>query len=599
MGAQGVGVLVWMCCGRSGAWTMAESSAPHPGAGGDLGEVSAGLSALRLDELIAEVTERLAQLTSRRDQLRTLLDAVVAVGSGLELPATLRRIVQAATELVDARYGALGVIGPERKLIEFVYTGLDEEARRRIGHLPEGHGILGLLIAEPKPLRLHDLAEHPASYGFPPNHPPMRSFLGVPVLAAGEVFGNLYFTEKRGGDFTADDEAAVQALAAAAGVAVENSRLFEETRRRQRWLEASGEITTSLLSGIDPDDALGQVAARARELAGADAAMIALVDRQAPEQALLVTVAVGADAEKFRGSRMPIDDSIAGRVYRSGVMETVTDVSQEPGGAGWSGPVVYGPGLFVPLSGGGKALGTLVAVNRAGRAGFAPDTVAVTSSFAGQAALALQLAEARRAELQLAVYEDRDRIARDLHDHVIQRLFASGMALEGLSKQVASAAIQGKLQRTVDDLDQTIREIRSTIFALQAGPDEAAGLQLRLVAVVGEATSGSGIVPDVSVSGPIDTLVPVEVGKQALAVIREALSNVVRHAQAEHASVTATAGDTLRIEVTDDGVGIPPGGRRSGLSNLADRAAALDGQMQVLPGPDGRGTRLLWEVPLP
>jgi signal transduction histidine kinase len=578
---------------------VAEDPGPPVGGGGGAGQVSARLSALRLDELLAEVTDRLAQIASRRDQLHGLLDAVVAVGGGLELPATLRRIVQAATELVDAQYGALGVIGPDRSLIEFVTTGIDDETRQRIGHLPEGRGILGLLIAEPWPVRLHDLTEHTASYGFPPNHPTMRSFLGVPVRVRDEVFGNLYFTEKRGGDFTADDEIVVQALAAAAGVAVENARLFEETRLRQRWLEASSEITTSLLSGVHPEDALAQVAARARELAGAETAAIALPDPQFPEDALVVTVAVGTDPERFRGARLAMDGSVAGRVYRSGVPEAASDVgagSDRPDGVP---PAVPGSLVFVPLSAGGKALGTLMAGKRAGQGGFDPATIALTSAFAGQAALALQLADARRAEQQLAVYEDRDRIARDLHDHVIQRLFASGMALEGMTRQVGSPAVQAKLQRTVDDLDQTIREIRSTIFALQAGPAETAGLHQRVVAVVGEVTANHGIIPDVYVSGPVDTLVPTDIGDHALAVIREALSNIVRHAHADRASVAVSAADTLRVEVTDDGVGIPAAGRRSGLGNLAERAAALGGTMQTLPGPDGRGTCLVWEVPVP
>jgi len=572
---------------------------PLAGDGHGAGQVTAGLSALRLDELLAEVTDRLAQIASRRDQLHSLLDAVVAVGGGLELPATLRRIVEAATELVDARYGALGVIGPDRSLTEFVYTGIDEETRQSIGHLPEGRGILGLLIAEPWPLRLRDLASHPASSGFPPNHPPMKRFLGVPVRVRDEVFGNLYFTEKRGGDFTADDEAVVQALAAAAGVAVENARLFEETRLRQRWLEASSEVTTSLLSGVEADDALAQIAARARELTLADTATIALPDPESPDDALVVTVSVGAEAEAFRGARLPMEGSAAGRVYRSGVLETISDVGAEPAAAALPGPIPHGPALFVPLGAGGKALGTLMAANRAGRPGFDPALVGLTSAFAGQAALALQLADARRAEQQLAVYADRDRIARDLHDHVIQRLFASGMALEGMTRQVGSPEVQAKLQRTVDDLDLTIREIRSTIFALQASPGEAAGLHQRLVTVVGEVTSDRGIVPDVYVSGPLDTLVPAEIGGHALAVIREALSNIVRHARARRASVTVNAGDTLRVEVTDDGIGMPAGGRRSGLGNLADRAEALGGTMQVLPGPQGKGTGVVWEVPLP
>ena len=303
--------------------------------------LSSGLSAMRLNELLHEVTDRLAEISASRDQLHGLLDAVVGVASGLELPATLRRIVAAAVALVDAEFGALGVIGPDRSLDQFVYTGIDEEVRARIGHLPEGHGILGLLIDDPRPLRLHRISDHPASFGLPPHHPPMDTFLGVPVRVRDEVFGNLYLAEKRGGDFTANDEVVVQALAAAAGVAIENARLFEQTRRRQRWLEASNEIRAALLSGTDADEALLLIAARARELAAADVVLLLLPDPAAPQERLVVTVADGPDAAALRGLRTPIEGSAAGRTYRSAEPTVSDDITaEEPVFAGHAG---YGP----------------------------------------------------------------------------------------------------------------------------------------------------------------------------------------------------------------------------------------------------------------
>jgi signal transduction histidine kinase len=574
------------------------------GAGHDQpGPVRLTLSGLRLDELLTEVQERLTEIVASRDRLHALLDAVVAIGSGLELPATLRQIVQAAVTLADARYAALGVIGPDhRSLVEFVYTGIDEAARRRIGSLPTGRGVLGTLIHDPHPVRLADIADHPDSYGFPPNHPPMRTFLGVPVRLRDEVFGNLYLTEKRGGGrFTADDEVVVQALAAAAGVAIENARLFQQTRRRQRWLEASAEITTALLSGADPEQVLPQIAARAGELAGADSTVIALPDPAAAGDRLVVTVAVGDRADELRGTVLPVDgDSAPSRVFRSGTVESTPDINDGPAPApAFPLAPTHGPALFVPLGGGGTVLGTLIAFNRLGGPEFTAEAAAVTAAFAGQAALALQLAQAQRAQRQLAVYADRDRIARDLHDHVIQRLFATGMLLEsGVRQAAAVPALQKKLHAAVDDLDHTIKEIRASIFALQAPPEDVdRSLGQRLVAVVEQTTAGTGLSPSIQVTGPVDALVPDDVADHALAVLREALSNVVRHANAGAASVAVAAGDTLRVEVVDDGVGLPDTGRRSGLANLAGRAEQLGGTLHTGPAAGG-GTRLVWEIPL-
>jgi signal transduction histidine kinase len=566
-----------------------------PDASGDGAPLRTALSGLRLPELLHEVTERLAEISATQDKLHGLVEAVVGIAVGLELPATLRRIVGAAVELVDAEYGALGVIGSDRSLDQFVYTGIDETVRQRIGHLPEGHGILGLLIEAPEPVRLARIADHPASYGFPPNHPPMNTFLGVPVRVRDEVFGNLYLTEKRGGEFTADDQIVVRALAAAAGVAIENARLFEQTRRRQRWLEASNEIRTAVLSGTDPDEAVLLIAARTRELAGADCTVLAVPDPAAPEDSLLVTVADGKDATALRGARSPIDGSVAGRVLRSGQAETVRDVAAtEPLFADAPG---FGPALLVPI-GGGSTSGVLIAANAVGGERFGPDAIELVVALALQVALTLQLAEARHAQQQLTLYADRDRIARDLHDQVIQRLFATGMSLESLIQQVVPAA-RPKLHRAVDDLDQSIRDIRATIYALQAPPDAPGGVRQRLVGIAEEVVGDAGLRLDLRVDGPVDTTVPVEVADHATAVLREALTNVVRHAKASAVAVSVTASDRLRIEIADDGIGLPADGRRSGLANLAERATRLGGTFTAEPGPDGvDGTVLVWDVPL-
>src|SRR3954447_9768253 len=219
--------------------------------------LSGMLSGLRLDELLAEVQQRLVEIVATRDRMQRLLDAVLAVATGLQLESTLRSIVQAAVDLVDARYGALGVLAPNGRISRFVHVGIEEETRAAMGPLPEGRGLLGQLIVDPQPLRLVDLGAHRASVGFPPNHPPMRSFLGVPVRVGDLVFGNLYLTEKRtGGPFTPADIEVTQALAAVAGLAVENARLAERTEARRRWGQAATELATALLSGADPDQVL-------------------------------------------------------------------------------------------------------------------------------------------------------------------------------------------------------------------------------------------------------------------------------------------------------------------------------------------------------
>ena len=367
--------------------------------------------------------------------LRKLLDAVVAVGSGLDLPDMLRRIVELAVELVDAQYGALGVLDETgTRLSQFITVGVDDETHAAIGHLPDGHGILGLLIVDAKPLRLPDLHEHPDSFGFPPNHPEMRSFLGVPIRVGDQVFGNLYLTEKQSGEvFTDVDEELVVGLAAAAGVAIDNARLH-----------------------------------------------------------------------------------------------------------------------------------------------------------------------ARVAEL--ALYEDRERIARDLHDTVIQRLFATGLSLQGTQPLVQRdpAAAADRIEQAVDDLDETVKHIRTAIFALEASRPREQGIRDRVLSLCREASGALGFEPRVLLDGPIDSVLPDDVAADLLATLREALSNVARHAGAGSVDVVvAVDGDELRLEVTDDGVGMPDdtsnGGH--GLPNMAERARRHGGELVREPGQP-TGTTLRWLVPL-
>ncbi|GAA3133401.1 two-component system sensor histidine kinase [Planomonospora alba] len=553
---------------------------------------------MRLDDLLAELQSRLEAVLATRDRVHALLEAVVSVGSDLDLETVLRRIVETAATLVDAGYGALGVIGEERALVQFVPVGLSEEEIARIEHWPHGKGLLGLLIREPRPLRLADIADHPASYGFPPGHPPMGSFLGVPVRVREEVFGNLYLTEKRGGgQFDEDDEAIVVALAAAAGVAIENARLYEDTRRRETWLQASSEITTSLLSGTGPQEVLTRVARRAREMADADIVAVMLPD--GTRETLRVTVADGEAADLLADHRVAVTGSLSGDAFLRGEPLMSTDLSDTDMLTVTAEHLAVGPVAAVPLGAAGVVRGVLKLGKRIGRLPFSQADLRTLHAFAGQAALALELAEARRDAELLGLLEDRDRIAKDLHDVVIQRLFAVAMTLMATVRKVDRPEAAGRLQHAIDELDQTIRQIRSTIFALQTPRDTAEpSLRARIVELVESSRGHLGFMPGLRMEGPLDAEVPAPAAEHLLAVLREALTNILRHAKATRAEVAAeAAGGRLTLTISDNGVGLPAGTGRGGLRGLAERAAGLGGSFQAVSPPEG-GTRLEWSVPL-
>lgn len=550
-------------------------------------------SGLRLDELLREVQDRLAEVIVTRGRMQGLLDAVLAVASGLELEATLRRIVQAAVQLVDARYGALGVLGSTGGISRFIHVGLDEGTRAKMGHLPEGKGLLGELIIGEHPLRLPDLSAHEASVGFPPHHPPMRTFLGVPVRVGDAVFGNLYLTEKHGGGrFTADDEVVVGALAAAAGIAVHNADLFEQSRLRQQWLEASAEIRNELLSGATEDDALALIALRTLELTGSDATVIVLGPD--PDDGAFAVRARCGPEEPDPQRRVGGEDPLLREVVES----RTAVLAPSPGTLLTGEGRAYGSTVAVPLYAHDRVIGVLVALRGVERAAFEPGEVPLLTSFAEQATLALELGEKNRAQRQLDVFADRDRIARDLHDHVIQRLFATGLQLQSMLRRSSDPAVQRRVQLAVEELDETVREIRTAIFDLHTTGDGArGGLRRRLLDTAGAAAEGSGLTPSVRMAGAVDTLVGAEVGVHAVAVVREAVSNAVRHAGASAVTVTVEAAHDLLIDVVDNGVGFDPSAARSGLRNLQERARECRGELTVRAEPLG-GTRLSWRVPL-
>ncbi|NUT47021.1 MAG: GAF domain-containing sensor histidine kinase [Saccharothrix sp.] len=537
--------------------------------------------------------ERLTEIGSTRDKMQGLLDAVLAVGTSLELDATLQRIVQAAVDLVGARYGALGVLGSRENLSEFVYVGIDAETRAGMGHLPQGKGLLGLLIKDPRAIRLHDLAAHEASVGFPPGHPPMHSFLGVPVRVRDEVFGNLYMTEKVGGaDFTADDEVVLTALAAAAGVAVENARLFERSRMRERWLEATAEVNSELLGGASADDALRLITQRTRELAAGSLSLIVLAEDDGGERRLRMAAGAGAPVADLVGGLLTGRDTFVEEVLDSATPMLTEDLDGRFGEVS----VEVGPGLAVPLRAGASVTGVLLVARDKGESGFGAEQVPLLASFADQAAVALEFAENQRARRLVDLLEDRDRIARDLHDHVIQRLFATGMSLQGALGAIRDPRVRERVGKAVVQLDETVLEIRTSIFDLQAA-DDLPGLRRRLLDLVAELTEDAQVTPTVRMTGTVDNSVPEHIGEHAEAVVREGVSNAVRHARATEVTLTVEADQALTITVVDNGVGMPAQVARSGLRNLEHRAVELGGTCSVVGEPGG-GTRLTWQVPL-
>ncbi|WP_031161499.1 GAF domain-containing protein [Streptomyces durhamensis] len=560
------------------------------------------LPQLKLDELLEELQARINAVRGTQNRVHSLLEAVLSVGRELDLAQVLRAIVEAAAALVDAEYAALGVIGPDgTRLSAFHTVGVTEERISEIGPYPEGHGILGELIRNPHSLRLAKISAHPASYGFPPNHPPMNSFLGVPIRVRDQVFGNLYLTEKRSGaEFDEEDESVLSTLAVAAGVAIDNARLYEESRLRERWLRANAEIGHSLMSGTDRADSLGLIAERAREISGSALAAVAMPMEST--KSLSVEIAVGVDAEAHRGLVLPMQESLMGLAYAAAAPVTSDDVVHDPritpepprfGG--------LGPAVAVPIgTGAGGVRGVVLVARELGRPVFLEKETEMLQGFAAQAAIAMELAERRQDAQQIALLEDRDRIARDLHDLAIQRLFATGMTLQSAGRFIEHPEAAERVLRAVDDLDETIKIIRSTIFGLRARVGVAgSGLRTRVVRVVGEAGPVLGFAPSVRMEGLVETDVPLDVADHIVAVLSEALTNIARHAHAGRAQVALTAdGHEVCLKVSDDGVGIPPGGRRSGLSNMAERAERLGGRLELTRPAEG-GATLEWRVPLP
>jgi signal transduction histidine kinase len=541
-------------------------------------------------------------MASGRDRKDQLLDSGLILSSDLSLPVVLQRIIELAASLTNARYGALGVLSEDgRRLRDFITTGINAEQRRAIGPLPVGEGILGVLISDAKPLRLRSIGDDARHVGFPANHPPMHSFLGAPVKARGKVFGNIYLTEKQGApEFDADDEAALVILAAQAGVALENARLYQETRRRGQWLDAVREISTAILAGKDTDEVLGIIGRQARELVDAATATILMPDAGAAAGDLTIRVADGAHAAELRGMPVPLVGSVSGDVIETGKAAVLEDAAKD---SRTYQPMIalgnMGPMVLVPLLSRGRPFGTLAVANPVGGRLFDADAIRLVESFADQASVALEYGRAQREINRLSLLDERERIGRELHDGVIQSLFSVGMGLQATAARSHDPEVESRVEAAVTEIDQAIRDLRNYIFGLRPGILADRQLQQALEDLADEFEQKSGV----TTVTDIDPGVAAQLAPRAADLVqltREALSNIGRHAQASTCRVSLRREvNGALLEIDDDGQGFDVGAPSSGhgLRNLKDRGVEMGGRVTV-ETTIGEGTTVRIIIPI-
>ena len=547
------------------------------------------------DRAPRELVERAGEVVHSQDRLRSLLRATQAVVEPLELPVVLERIVRAAVELVDAKYGALGVIAEQGGLEAFIHVGIPEEQVAAIGHLPEGRGILGALIDDPRPIRLRHLSDDPRSTGFPAGHPRMEGFLGVPVRVRDEVYGNLYLTEPRSGEFSHADEELVSALAATAGFAIANARLYDETLLRQQWTAASAQIASALLDTASTA-ALPLLADELVARSTTDRVCILLAG--AEPLSLRIAEARGSGAADLAGRAVSSMDTAAGLSFESGdarVVPGTRDV-HAPDALAIVHDGAAGSVMTVPLAHANTVWAVVGLAREPGRPSFSPAELDIADDLAARVGLVIELAQARERRQREELSEDRSRIARDLHDHVIQQLFGVGLELQSLAGDVQPDAA-ARLQGAIATLDDAIAQIRTIIFALRPrGPKGS--VRHRILDLVAEGSSGFPHPVPVSFSGPVDLVIDGSLGDDVAAVVRELLTNAARHSGADQIRISVAVDPSwVRVMVDDDGVGIPEQGRRSGLDNLRIRAERRGGALRIESAPGM--TEVEWRVPSP
>jgi signal transduction histidine kinase len=537
-----------------------------------------------------------AQTTRRR---RDLFDALIALGAGAGPTAALRRVTDVAREVTGARYALFAATPAARGVVPHV-------VRSGVFGDPPPPGLSALLsdpaglLGGGQPLRLADLREHPSRADLPHDIPEGVGLLITPILADGELYGELLLFSRPASGFSRDHESALVTVTAATGVVVATAVLRAEAERRQRWLDASADIVAALLAGDAPERVLDLVARRAKEVADADLA--AIVAQAALSGRLVVQVAAGTNAERIVGLGADSAGTPIGDVLRTEIAQRLPGRGAQLQGWQPQTPdlaVLDGPCMLVPFAAERRPLGVLLVARHVGRAAFEEADLGLASMFGGHAGLAVEFTRAQRDREWMAVLEDRDRIARDLHDVVIQRLFVAGLRLQGMARTTETAQTAQALERTVDELDRTVTEIRRSIFSLRSPLAGRDGLRAKLLATCGAATAPLGFEPRIQLDGPLDTVVPDVVAEHLSAVLREALTNAARHARATELDVQArTDGTAVLLEVADNGVGMEPSARRrNGLTMMSRRAEELGGTLRIGPR-SGRGTVLTWEVPL-
>ncbi|WP_226346119.1 sensor histidine kinase [Agilicoccus flavus] len=581
-------------------------SPPNPGdrgagarRGGGHARGLAQAGSLHLDDLLAEIGRRAEGATRTTERLASLLDAVVAISSALDLRVVLERIVASACTLADARYGALGVLdGAGIELAEFITVGLDPVERGRLVEPPRGHGILGLLIREPRPLRLADLRDHPASVGIPRGHPPMGPFIGSPIRVRDRVFGNLYLTRAPGArEFGDQDASMLEGLAAAAGIAVENAQMYRDAQMREQWAQVLGELTRTLLEGRHEHSVLARMVKHACDLGGADLGTLAIRE----DDGSLVVAAVGGPAARDSFVGTPLEGIGFALILRSRVPVLVMgrtgdthrdDLVHEL--AAGHGLETLGSCAVVPITVGEVEVGVIALAWPFEDRHRAFETIDSLTRFADAMGLAIEASRAQRQRERAALLEERDRIARDMHDHVIQRLYATGLSLQVTSRGLEGSA-RDRVEAAVSELDLAVKDLRHAIFELHSRLPEG-GLGPEIETLVAQAAQVCGFVPDVAFDGLLSH-VPVGMEQDVLAVVREGLSNIVRHARAGDAQILLSVHDDVLVVVQDDGVGIDDAADRRGLVNLQDRALAHGGAFSVT-SRSPRGTMLRWRAPV-
>lgn len=548
-----------------------------------------------------------------------LLDAMLAITGELDLPTVLHRFVHLSATITGAPFAAINTVDETGQSTSFVQAGVDEELGAIIGESPHAFGVLGLIPLEGV-LLLQDLEQHSAFGGWPEHHPPMHSFLGASVKLGGHLFGQLYLADKPGG-FTERDVERVLRLATTAGVAIANAQEYAEAERRERWLKAGQDITTMLLEGIDEEEALERIARMAREVSRADTAALVL---PGVGDELLIELADGYDANMLLGQIMPSDGRTA-TVLREGHGILTQSLSSSKS-VRVAALKAFGAAMYAPMQAAGRGVGVLILLRKVGEPPFEPGDLITAESFAAQAALAFILAEARHAQDVASLLDERERIARDLHDLAIQQLFATGMQLETVRRRAANGVdpheLTEILDEAIDNVDGSVREIRTIVHALR-DPDAATSMVERLRREASLARTGLGFAPSlvlwlddapvgdeppgeglVLAEDVMDDRVAPPLSDDVVAVVREGLANAARHAHASSVIVRVSVNGsgstgTVTVEVQDDGRGLPVHrARHSGTGNLASRARQHAGTFTLESDPSGRGALLTWSSPL-